>query len=138
MRTLSPTYVSLAATTLNVEVVKLDATWKLRMLPAAGGAGTTDLSSVFGCRINEALKVLESARFAARERSARSAASCADMFRIGGSSPPLEPAPAAAIATRRAREPFGITEAATAVPLDIVYDTSVFVTWSVGNCGTMR
>src|SRR5674476_1696216 len=86
---------SLAATTLNVEVVKLDATWKLRMLPAAGGAGTTDLSSVFGCRINEALKVLESARFAARERSARAAASCADMFRIGGSSPPREPAPAA-------------------------------------------
>jgi hypothetical protein len=107
-------------------VTKLDATWKLRMLPTAGGAATTDLRSELGCCINEDLKVLEAARFAARARSARSAACCAVKFRIGGSSPPLKPAPAAAIAARTAGEPLGISEAAATVPLYIVYGTSVF------------
>jgi hypothetical protein len=81
MSTFAPEYASFAPTVAHVFTVKLFATWKLLMLPSAGGGVTVALS----CRRTAAL-IVGRGLLAALARSDFSALRCAVMFRPGGSS----------------------------------------------------
>src|SRR5450830_554777 len=143
-----PAYASLAAMVFHVAAAfgsRVEATWKLRTLPATGTSSAPRLRRAREARSADALAATERARATPRALIRRSAARWASIGRPVEGSPdviPAPPAPPVPATVDRRRNDGAISAALEAdamrPPVDIVYETGVLVPCPVANSGTMR